>query len=148
MASFFPDLNVWTALSVAGHSHNAESWSWLNLLPVGARPIFCRYTHMGLLRLLTNPAVMGDRTLTLRQAWNVYDRWLGDRRVEFHPESNGLDRTFRKIAAPLAGQQSSKWIGDCYLLAYSNESEATLVTFDDALLEFARKHGYPAIMLA
>jgi hypothetical protein len=54
MTLFFPDLNVWLALSVAGHRHNLEAWSWLNLLPREARLIFSRYTQVGLLRLLTN----------------------------------------------------------------------------------------------
>lgn len=144
MTWFFPDLNVWTALSVAGHSHSAESWNWLNLLPREARLIFCRYTQMGLLRLVTNPKVMGTQSLTLGQAWNVYDRWMNDPRVEFHPEPPRLDKSFRGMTAALGGRQASKWVGDCYLLAYANESNAPLITFDKALAEFAHKHGYSA----
>jgi uncharacterized protein len=68
MISFFPDLNVWIALSVGGHRHNTEAWSWLNLLPRESRLILSRYTHIGLLRLLTNQSVMGEQTLTLRKA--------------------------------------------------------------------------------
>jgi hypothetical protein len=68
MTSFFPDLNVWLALSVAGHSHSEDAWTWANMLPRETRLIFCRYTHIGLLRLLTNQAVMGEQTLTLRKA--------------------------------------------------------------------------------
>ena len=145
MISFFPDLNVWIALSVAGHSHSKEAWNWLKLLPAEASLVLSRYTHLGLLRLLTNEAAMGQRTLTLRQAWSVYDGWLNDPRVEFHPESRGLDASLRQTMAPLAAKRASKWVGDCYLLAYAKESEASLVTFDDALLRFARKHGYTAI---
>jgi hypothetical protein len=44
MTSFFPDLNVWLALSVAGHSHSADAWKWANLLPPESKLIFCRYT--------------------------------------------------------------------------------------------------------
>jgi len=65
MTLFFPDLNVWLALSVNRHSHNAVAWTWLNRLPDDTRLIFSRYTQLGLLRLLTNTAVMGDQTLTL-----------------------------------------------------------------------------------
>ena len=35
---------------------------------------FVDYTHVAYLRLLTNQAVMGEQTVTLRKAWNVYDR--------------------------------------------------------------------------
>ncbi len=148
MTSFFPDLNVWLALSVAGHSHNAEAWNWFHLLSGEGRLIFSRYTQVGLLRLLTNQAAMGEQTLTLQKAWDVYERWLSDPRVEFYPEPRGLDAAFREATAPFAQQAASKWVGDCYLLAYSKESRAALVTFDRALLVLARKHGYAAILPA
>lgn len=65
MISFFPDLNVWIALSVSGHSHSREAWNWINLLPREAKLVFSRYTHIGFLRLLTNESAMGEQTLTL-----------------------------------------------------------------------------------
>ena len=144
MTSFFPDLNVWLALSDAGHRHTAEAWNWLNLLPRESRLFFSRYTQVGLLRLLTNQSVMGEQTLTLRKAWGVYDRWLTDPRVEFCPEPRGLDTGFREATAPFAGKAASKWVGDCYLLAYARQSNAALVTFDKALFDLARKEGYSA----
>jgi hypothetical protein len=146
MTSFFPDLNVWLALSVEGHRHNAEAWNWLNVMPSGATLIFSRYTHIGLLRLLTNEAAMGERTLTLRLAWAVYDRWLRDPRVEFYPEPRGIDNRFREATAPFAGKSASKWVGDCYLLAYAVQSHAALATFDKALYDLARRDGCPAII--
>ena len=112
------------------------------------RLIFARYTQVGLLRLLTNPAVMGEQTLTLRQAWAVYERWVSDPRVEFYPEPRSMDPAFREATAPFAAKPASKWVGDCYLLAFSRESRAMLVTFDSALLAFARRHGYAAIVPA
>jgi uncharacterized protein len=145
MISFFPDLNVWIALSVAGHPHSAEAWNWLNLIHPEARLIFSRYTQIGLLRLLTNQAAMGEQTMTLQGAWGVYERWLSDPRVEFYPEPRGLDAAFRKAVAPFLAQRASKWIGDCYLLSYAKESDAALITFDKALLILARKYGCAAI---
>jgi hypothetical protein len=74
MTSFFPDLNVWLALSDTGHSHTAIAWQWLNHLPGDAMLLFSRYTQVGLLRLLTNAAVMHEYTLTVQNGWTVYDR--------------------------------------------------------------------------
>ncbi len=148
MISFFPDLNVWLAVSVGGHRHDAQAWKWLNLLPREARLILSRYTQVGLLRLLTNESAMGEQTLTLRKAWGVYDRWSNDPRVEFYPEPRGLDAGFREATAPFAGKAASKWVGDCYLLAYARQSHATLVTFDKALYDLARKEGYSAVIPA
>jgi uncharacterized protein len=146
MTSFFPDLNVWLALSVAGHSHGADAWTWANLLPRETRLIFSRYTQIGLLRLLTNQAVMGEHPLTLRKAWTVYDRWLADPRVDFYPEPRDADAEFRRVTEPFAAKRASKWIGDSWLLASSNGFQSTLVTFDRALYQHARKQGYSAVM--
>jgi len=86
MTSYFPDLNIWLALSDIGSSHSVIAWVWLNGLAPNDRLIFSRYTQLGLLCLLTNKAVMGDQTLTLGEAWAVYDEWLADPRVEFCSE--------------------------------------------------------------
>jgi len=88
---------------------------------------------------------MGEQTLVLRDAWAVYDHWLADSRVEFYPEPNGLDAVLREATAPFAGQAAPKWIGDCYLLAYAKHSRATLVTFDRALHDLARKQLCSAV---
>lgn len=148
MTLFFPDLNVWLALSDSGHAHSTSAWKWLRMLPDDRKLIFSRYTQIGLLRLLTNNSVMGDQTLTLGKAWSVYDRWLEDPRVEFYPELRNFDAGFRQITKPLAARQASKAVGDCFFLAYAKELHATLVTFDQALHEFARKQGHAAVIPA
>jgi len=148
MTLFFPDVNVWLALSVADHTHSDDAWRWLRVLPADARLAFGRFTHMGLLRLLTNPAVMGKRPLTLRQAWQVYDRWLGDPRVHFYPEPRAADSLYRQILEPFAAQPNSKWVGDGWLLAFASGASATLVTFDRALNELARRNGHASVIPA
>jgi toxin-antitoxin system PIN domain toxin len=145
MTSFFPDLNVWVALSVAGHAHTVDAWKWVNALRSDARLLFCRYTQIGLLRLLSNSSVMGSRVLSLEESWEVYQQWLADPRVVYFPEPRTLDVAFRDATMHFASQPASKWVGDCYLLAYAAEVDATLVTFDKQLVQFARKHRYPAV---
>ena len=68
--------------------------------------------------------------------------------MEFYPEPRGMEAAFREATAPFAAKPASKWVGDCYLLAFSKQSGAALVTFDKALHEAARKHGYAAIIPA
>jgi len=148
MTLFFLDLNVWLALSDDGHPHNAVAWAWLEGLPDDSALIFSRYTQIGLLRLLTNSAVMSGRTLTLREAWAVYDRWLQDPRVDFHPEPRNVDDGFRRATKPFAGKPAAKWVGDCWLLAYAEAARARLVTFDQALRDFALKQGNRAVVPA
>lgn len=146
MTLCFPDLNVWLALSDAGHEHNHHAWHWMHQLPADARLAFSRYTQIGLLRLLVNPSVMGPAVLTMGKAWNLYDNWLADPRVEFYPEPRDAEDAFRKLTTPFATQQASKAVGDCWLLAYAVGIKATLVTFDRGLYEFARRQGHAAII--
>lgn len=146
MTLFFPDLNVWLALSDRTHIHSPGAWQWLNLLEGDSRLAFSRYTQIGLMRLLSNHAVMGAETMTLRQAWDAYDLWQDDPRVEFYPEPLGLEPAFREATAPHESKSASKWIGYGYLLAYAKECGATLVTFDQALYQFGRKRGYRVIV--
>jgi toxin-antitoxin system PIN domain toxin len=146
MTLFFPDLNVWLALSVEGHIHNEPAWRWLESLPGESRVIFSRYTQIGLLRLLTNAAMMSTRALAVREAWKVYDGWIRDARVEFYPEPRNIDAEFREAMEPFAGKPASKWVGDCWLLAFAAGAGAELVTFDKALFNFARKWRQAAVM--
>ena len=148
MTSFFLDVNVWLALSLTSHSHTSDAWNWLNHLPNDAVLIFGRYTELGLLRLLTQQAIMGEHALTLGKAWSVYDRWREDPRVAFHPEPNGLDAIFREATAPFRSKAASKTIGDCYLLAFAKANRAKLVTFDKALAKAAQLQKCAAVIPA
>ena len=146
MTLYFPDVNVWIALSVLAHPHSEQAWKWKSSLPVDDRVLFSRYTQLGLLRLLTNQAVMGDLTLTLSEAWTVYDRWLEDPCVEFCSDPSQMEKIFRLSTEPFAAQTASKWIGDCWLLAFAQATHSHLITFDKALFEFAHKQGHAAVL--
>jgi toxin-antitoxin system PIN domain toxin len=145
MTSFFPDLNVWLALSDGGHTHHSDAKAWFDQLPYDARLIFSRYTQIGLLRLLTNASVMGERVHTLRNAWAVYDRWLEDPLVEFFPDPRTMETAFRQATEPFAAKSASGWVGDCWLLAFAQATHSRLITFDQALCDFARKQGHNAV---
>ena len=146
MTSYCIDVNVWLALSDPAHSHHTDAWAWLRLLPEGGGLIFSRFTQLALLRLLTNRTVMGDRTRTVREAWEMYARWLNDPRVEFHAEPQSMDEAFRIATATFDAEAASKWIGDCYLLAFAHGSSATLVTFDKGLASLAKKQGCRSVV--
>jgi predicted nucleic acid-binding protein len=89
---------------------------------------FCRFTQLGLLRLLTAEVVMAEDVLTQADAWAVYDRWLGDSRVSFADEPPDLERRFRALTH--LRQAATKSWADSYLAAFADASQLTLVTFD------------------
>ena len=146
MTLFFLDVNVWIALSVSGHPHHGEASYSLHRLENDSTLVFSGFTQLGLLRLLTNTAVMSDEALTLGEAWAVYDRWLQDPRVEFYPEPRNAGAEFRLATEPFAAKSATKCLGDCWLLAFAEASRARLVTFDKALHNLARKQGNRAVI--
>jgi len=129
---------VWLALSWANHRHTDAAWAWFSRQQDN-RFFFCRFTQLGLLRLLATSAVMGKDVQTIGAAWKVYDRWLEDPRVGIRQEPFELDLAFRAATRPVYRLSSPKALGDCYLLAVSQVMEATLVTFDRALESACRK---------
>ena len=101
---------------------------WFADLPEGVRFSFCRLTQLGLLRLLTAEAVMGDEALSQSEAWAVYDRWLADRRVSPVDEPPTLERRFRALTR--SRQAAPKAWADAYLAAFADAAQLSLVTFD------------------
>jgi uncharacterized protein len=73
-SSLFPDINVWLALTYEGHVHHTSAVNWFTTLSDDSGLIFCRFTQLGLLRLLTTGAIMGDEVMTQPEAWAAYDR--------------------------------------------------------------------------
>jgi toxin-antitoxin system PIN domain toxin len=141
-SSVFLDINVWLALSSRDHSHFEPAWAWYKGLPPHTALLFCRFTQLGLLRLLTTQAVMGPGTLTQAQAWAAYDRLLATAGAEFIDEPAGMELIFRSLSG--SQQASPKDWADAYISALSSAAEVPLVTFDRALA--ARAKG--AVLLA
>jgi toxin-antitoxin system PIN domain toxin len=129
--SLFPDINVWVALTYEGHAHHSNAVEWFATLPPDATFAFCRFTQLGLLRLLTAEAVMSDEVMTQPQAWAAYDRWLRDPRVEFAEEPPEVETRFRALTR--LRQPATKDWADSYLAAFATVGQLTLVTFDRGL---------------
>ena len=104
--------------------------------------IFSRYTQLGLLRLLTNKAAMGKQTLSLKEAWEVFDRWLGDPRVKFYT-LNREDWTPPFAERPCLFPISRHRNGSVIVIFshIRREADAQLATFDRALAKVARENG-------
>jgi toxin-antitoxin system PIN domain toxin len=129
MKSFlFPDINVWIALTYEGHVHHVIARDWFGGLPPDSHVFFCRFTQLGLLRLLTAEAVMGDEAMNQQEAWGAYDLWRQDEQVDFMDEPPRLESGFRALAR--SRHPAPKDWADSYLAAFANASQVTMVTFD------------------
>lgn len=125
----FPDVNVWLALATPAHIHHKDAKRWFDSLDE-ADLLFCRFTQIGLLRLLTTAAVMGGDVLTQREAWQAYDKFLagGVRLLEEPPT---LEDHFRQLTRHTSS--SPKEWADAYLAAFAIGGSLLLATFDKAL---------------
>lgn len=127
MIASLPDVNIWIAVAAEGHVHHVPAREWFTA-QADASIAFCRITQMGLLRLLTNPSVMGRTPRTIAQAWEVFTQFRTDRRVVFAGEPLGVESAWRQFMTG-PGVGPSSWT-DAYLAAFAGAHSWTLVTFD------------------
>jgi uncharacterized protein len=123
------DVGVWLAAVWGRHVHHRVTAEWF-----GAQAddlAFCRVTQMGLLRLLSNPAIMGGDAVDRSQAWRTFGQLWADERVLMADEPDGLDAVWRAISA--RDDKSHKLWTDDYLAAFAQASDATLATLDTKL---------------
>jgi len=125
----FPDVNVWLALAASEHVHNAIAKRWWE--QETGTIAFSRFSQLGFLRLMTTAAAMGNKPLSIGEAWRVYDRFYDDERVIFLAEPPEVERRFREKA--VGRMASPRLWADAWLLAVAHAAEGVLVTFDHAL---------------
>ena len=146
MTSYLIDINVWLALTWDLHPQHRRASQWFGSLDDSAL-LFCRFTMLGFLRLLTNRQVMGDSTTTVAGALELYDRWRQDPRVELAAEVRGTEALIREALAPHLHQPATKAIADCYLVGFAEAAGADLVTFDRGLAATAHFRQVPVALL-
>jgi toxin-antitoxin system PIN domain toxin len=134
-------VNVWLALAHEIHPHHPSVVAWEQSLPANTILGFCRFTQLGLLRLLTNSAAMQADVLTRAQAWRAFDAWSHLPTVKMLEEPRGLEAIFRRRTE--REEVSTKQWADAYLAAFAEAASLTLVTFDRALAA----QGIGAILL-
>lgn len=126
---YLPDVNVWLAAAWAGHARHLRVKEWFddNTQPLA----FCRVTQMSLLRLVTNPAVLGPDATRRSSAWQLLDQLLTDPRVTWTDEPRELEGIWRTMSA--RDDQSHELWTDDHLAAFAQAGRLTLVTLDQPL---------------
>jgi toxin-antitoxin system PIN domain toxin len=127
----FPDVNVWIALNSEVHAHHATAKRWYDSLPTSTTIVFCRQTQLGLFRILTTAAVMGQEVQTQLQCWRIYDQWISTGQVAWADEPGNLEAELRALTAGAVSSPKT-WM-DAYLAAFAEAANLALVTFDRAL---------------
>jgi uncharacterized protein len=129
--SLFPDVNVWVALAHPISPHHKTAVAWAATV-TGTTPVyFCRFTQLGLLRMLTTSAAMGAEVMTQAQSWKVLDVFLENPNITLMDEPLEMDRLFRRRTE--RDEVSPKQWADGYMAAFAEGHRLQLVTFDKAL---------------
>jgi toxin-antitoxin system PIN domain toxin len=132
------DVGVWLAATWGRHVYHRAAKQWFD--EQSDDLLLCRVTQMSLLRLISNPAIMGTDVVTRDQAWRVVDQFWSDNRVLWAEEPDHLDAVFRAISA--RNDNSHKLWTDDYLAAFAQASGAVFATLDTKL-----KDRYPSVQI-
>ncbi len=130
------DVGVWLAAIWSGHAHHPRVAAWFDEQTDAL--MLCRVAQMGLLRLVSNGAVMGSDVLSRADAWRVVDALRADDRIRWASEPTQLEQAWRALSA--RDDNSHKLWTDDYLAAFAQTGGYSLVTLDTG---FAKR--YPAI---
>jgi hypothetical protein len=132
------DVGVWLAAIWGRHARHRIARQWFD--GQSDDLILCRVTQMSVLRLVSNPAIMGEDTVTRSEAWRIIDQLWSDNRVLWAEEPDHLEAVFRAISA--RNDTSHKLWTDDYLAAFAQASGASLATLDIKL-----KGRYPSVQV-
>jgi toxin-antitoxin system PIN domain toxin len=132
------DAGVWLAAIWGRHAHHPVARQWFD--EQSDDLLLCRVTQMSVLRLVSNPAIMGADVVSRSEAWRIIDQLRSDNRVLRAEEPDHLEAVFRALSAQ--NDASHKLWTDDYLAAFAQAAGAGLVTLDTKL-----KARYPSVQV-
>ena len=128
-----PDVNIWLALCVPDHPHHPRAHRYWHDQST-SEVAFCRVTSLAVLRLLTQPVVMGGEPLTVRQSWQVYRAFRELPEVVFAPEPAACESLLEGWATK--DDPPARLWTDAYLAAFAMAGTYRLVSFDRDFTRF------------
>jgi toxin-antitoxin system PIN domain toxin len=128
------DVSFLLPLCHGQHEHHLPAKKHLETVSANGELVVCRNGQWGLLRLLSNPAVMQSGVCTTDQAWKVYDTMMSDDRFAFRREPPGMETQLRELTHGFT--VSPKLWQDAYLAAFAVAAGLRVVTFDSGFRRF------------
>ncbi|MFZ4693941.1 MAG: TA system VapC family ribonuclease toxin [Verrucomicrobiia bacterium] len=128
------DVNVLVALLHARHRHSGAAVRWLDGQRAPGLVLVCRIAQMSALRILTQPVVMKEETLSPAEFWRGWDLMMEDDRFLRIEEPKGLEAAWRGVTVAIRKGQCSET--DAYLAAFARAGGWGLVTFDRGFRRF------------
>jgi toxin-antitoxin system PIN domain toxin len=129
-----PDLNVWLSLASTGHQHHAPALSYWEQ-QASESILFCSITALGLVRLVSQPRLMGAAVKSTAEASAVLKAFCAQPGVGMaEPEHDGWE-IFHAILC--SNDLPSRHCTDAYLAALAIANGWRLVSFDRDFSRFA-----------
>jgi hypothetical protein len=132
MNRYLPDVNVLLALLWPRHQCHAAAHAWFAKSGQHAWATYV-LTQLGVLRLLTNPAVTRG-AVRAAHALGVLSEAITHAGHEFWPLDRQIPAGLKPLSAKISGHQ--QWT-DALLLWQAMERDGVLVTFDSGVKELA-----------
>lgn len=129
------DVNVWLALAHVHHPHHAVARQYWGSCTVPMA--FCRTSMQGFLRLVTQPAVMGNAVHTPAEGWSIYTAHLETGRSVLLPEPDGIDAVWQRLSC-IESFHIRDWT-DAYLASFAMCADCRLVSFDAGFAQYQNK---------
>ncbi len=125
--SDLPDLNVWLALAAPNHFHHQQALNYWEQ-KAAEQVHFCTVTALSLVRLLSQPTLMGSAVKTTHEASTHLQALCQQPGVSFAiPASDGWD-VFHQLMSEV--NLSPRLCTDAYLAALAISNGWRLVSFD------------------
>ena len=122
-----PDLNVWLALAATQHPHHAQALTYWEQ-QASDRVLFCTVTALGLVRLLSQPKLMGASVLGSAEASALLQAFRRQPGVAMAaPEHDGWDLFHTLLSS---AELPARLQTDAYLAALVIANGWRLVSFD------------------
>ncbi len=139
-----PDVNVWLALAQPKHAHHSQArlyWqttlsqfaletSQLTQGQIEPKMHFCRTTMLGLVRLLCQTSAAYGQTVSLKDSFAMYERYVLLHQVGFITETPSTVDAMLSSIHNAWPQMPNRLSTDVYLAALAKIFRLRLVTFD------------------
>lgn len=129
-----PDLNVWLSLASTAHQHHAPAVSYWEQ-QASESILFCDITALGLVRLVSQPKLMGAAVKSTAEASAILKAFCAQPGVGMaEPEHDGWE-IFHAILC--STELPARHCTDAYLAALAIANGWRLVSFDRGFKRFA-----------
>ena len=135
------DINVWLALAHTEHDHHKQALAyWRTAQAKGSHLWFCRVSMLGMVRLLSQKAVMGPSVLSLNEAHAAYLNFLDSPLVKWLSETTDMAKETDVALLSLSHGVPARMSTDVYLAAVAKSTGLRFVTFDADFNRFDLKN--------